>query len=359
MPLSQDKIEKISFQAIQVLHSRFTNFPEDASQNRNAPFHTAFLNAFSDKFADKACDVPFFVSLSGWLHGLSTTIGQNFFENTAFILSDGEKREYTSGKLGNLKITKKQRENIVEITANLSNKTAKSNLTEENNLIFIIDDTELVSAMDFSADVFVDDGKNITAIELKTVKPNSGGSQGEKRKILEGKAALFNKFPNHNISFFLGFPFDPTNKDSATGFEKERFTKSVINLNKSFAPEEILLAGELWNKLSGEENTMEQILAIINSIATVEFMNEYNFLNEQQNKIDNPRKYRELLLRWNLFSELDLFDKESELLAQIKNNKSSMKIFNQMIFKDGKYRRDRYENLKFHFTEDKGQENLF
>jgi len=346
MALSKDKIERISFQTIQVLYSRFTNFPEDASQNRNAPFHTAFLNAFDDKFADKACDIPFFVSLSSWLHGLNTTIGQNFFENTAYILSDGEKREYTSGKLGNLKITRKQRENIGKITANLSTKTAKPNLAEEDNLIFIINDTELVSAMDFSADVFIDDGRNITAIELKTVKPNSGGSQGEKQKILEGKAALFNKFPNHKISFFLGFPFDPTSKDSATGFDKERFTKSVINLNKSFAPEEILLAGELWDKLSGEPNTMEQILAIINSIATVEFMNEYNFLNEQQNKVDNPQKYRELLLRWNLFSELTLFDKNDEIKNQIMESKPLIKIFNQMIFDSGKYKHSRYEKLK-------------
>lgn len=350
MALSQDKIEKISFQTIQVLYSRFTNFPEDSSQNRNAPFHTAFLNAFDDKFADKACDIPFFVSLSSWLHGLNTTIGQNFFENTAFILSDGEKREYTSGKLGNLKITKKQRENIGIIMANLSTKTAAPNLTEENNLLFIIDETEMISAMDFSADVFVDDGTNIVAVELKTVKPNSGGSHGEKQKILEGKAALFNKFPNHEISFFLGFPFDPTSKDSATGFDKERFTKSVINLNKSFAPDEILLAGELWDKLSGETNTMEQILAIINSIATVEFMEEYNFLNDQQNKIDNPERYREILLRWNLFSEQLLFDRNDEIKSQIKESKSLTKIFNQMIFKAGKYDQERYEKLKVYLT---------
>ena len=359
MALSQDKIEKISFQVIQVLYSRFTNFPEDASQNRNAPFHTAFLNAFSDKFADKACDIPFFVSLSGWLHGLSTTIGQNFFENTAFILSKGEKREYTSGKLGNLRITLKQRENIGRIMADLSNKTAKPNLAEENNSIFITDESEQISAMDFSADVFIDDGKNIVAIELKTVKPNSGGSQGEKQKILEGKAALFNKFPNHNISFFLGFPFDPTSKDSATGFDKERFTKSVINLNKSFAPEEILLAGELWDKLSGEDQTMEQILEIINSIATVEFMNEYNFLNDQQNKAIDPGKYREILSRWNLFSEVELFDSESQLLSTIKDDRNLMKVFNQMMFKDGKHKQDRFETLKKQLTEEKEKKNLF
>ena len=350
MALSQSKIEKISFQTIQVLYSRFTNFPEDASQNRNAPFHTAFLNAFSDKFVDKACDIPFFLSLSGWLHGLSTTIGQNFFENTAFILSDGEKREYTSGKLGNLKITRKQRENIGKIIADLSNKTAKPNLTQEENLIFKVDETELINAMDFSADIFIDDGKNIIAIESKTVKPNSGGSQNEKQKILEGKAALFNKFPNHKISFFLGFPFDPTSKDSPTGFDKERFTKSVINLNKYFAPEEILLAGELWDKLSGEQNTMEQILSIINSIATVEFMDEYNFLNEPQNKAINPQKYRELLRRWNLFSEFSLFDNDHLIRSRIMESKPLMKIFNQMIFADGKYKQARYEKLKIYLV---------
>lgn len=350
MTLSQDKIEKISLQVIQVLYSRFTNFPEDASQNRNAPFHTAFLNAFSDKFADKACDIPFFVSLSGWLHGLSTTIGQNFFENTAYILSDGEKREYTSGKLGNLKITRKQRENISKIIADLSTKAAKPNLTDEDNLIFIHDESEFINAMDFSADVFIDDGKNIIAIELKTVKPNSGGSQGEKQKILEGKAALFNKFPNHQIFFFLGFPFDPTNKDSATGFDKERFSKTVINLNKYFAPEEILLAGELWDKLSNEQNTMKQILAIINSIATIEFMNEYNFLNEQQNKIDNPSKYREILFRWNLFSELALFDSGNEIRRETEESKSLFKVFNQLIFKDGKYNQTRFDKLKVFLT---------
>jgi hypothetical protein len=352
MALSQIKTEKISILVVQVLYSRFTNFPEDASQNRNAPFHTAFLNAFSDKFADKACDIPFFVSLSGWLHGLNTTIGQTFFENAAFILSDGEKREYTSGKLGNLKITVKQRETIGKIAANLSNKTIKPNLIEENKLLFINDDSELISAMDFSADLFINDGENITAIELKTVRPNSGSSQGEKQKILEGKTALFNKFPNHQISFFVVFPFDPTNRDSATGFDKDRFIKHVINLNKSFAPEEILLAGELWDKLSGEENTMESILTIINSIATPEFMNEYSFLNDQQNKINSPEKYGEILMRWNLFSELELFDKNPELMRKISGSKNLMKILNQLIFKDGKYKHDRYENLKTHLVED-------
>lgn len=332
--------ELFAIEVIESLYLQITEITGVVNCNQQGSYNITFLNSLTDDSTKK-------ISLESWTNGLTVTIGQNFFENTAFILSDGEKREYTSGKLGNLKITRKQRENINKITADLSTRTAKPNLAEEDDLIFITDDdSETVSAMDFSADVFIDDGRQITAIELKTVKPNSGGSQGEKRKILEGKAALFNKFPNHRISFFLGFPFDPTSKDSPTGCDKEKFTKSVINLNKSFAPEEILLAGELWDKLSGEQHTMEQILTIINSIATVEFMNEYNFLNEQQNKVGNPQQYRELLARWNLFSEIKLLDRESELLNQIKDDKSSMKIFNQMIFKDGKYKQERYEYLK-------------
>ncbi len=349
--ITEPQKELIAIEIIEPLYLQIEEIVEAINCHQREKFTDTFLTSLRNESTKK-------ITLESWANGLSTTIGQNFFENVAFILSDGEKREYTSGKLGNLKITKKQRENISEITANLSNKTTKPNLLEEDNLIFAFDETELINAMDFSADVFIDDGVNITAIELKTVKPNSGGSRGEKQKILEGKAALFNKYPNHKISFFLGFPFDPTSKDSATGFDKERFTKSVINLNKSFAPEEILLAGELWNKLSSEADTMEQILDIINSIATVQFLNEYNFLNEQQNKLDNPQKYREILSRWNLFSEIELFDKESELLNRIKNHKSAIKIFNQMIFKDGKYRQDRHETLKIYLIETEKQENL-
>lgn len=128
MPISPDKIERISLQVIKVLFTRFENFPEDATSNRNAPFHKAFMNAFVDKFQDKVSDIPFFISLSSWLQGLNTTLGQTFFENVAHILSDGEKREYTSKKLGNLSITKHQKENINSIVTELSTDRESPNL---------------------------------------------------------------------------------------------------------------------------------------------------------------------------------------------------------------------------------------
>jgi len=57
--IDKTKKEKISLVIVKTLYSKFMDFPEDASNNRNAPFHTAFLNAFSNKFEGKVSDIPF------------------------------------------------------------------------------------------------------------------------------------------------------------------------------------------------------------------------------------------------------------------------------------------------------------
>jgi hypothetical protein len=248
MSLNIEIKEKISIEVIKTLVSRFESFPEDASNNRNAPFHEYFLKAFSDKLDGKVSDIPFFISLSSWLHGLSGTLGMTFFENVAHHLSNGDKREYTSKKLGNLKITQTQKNNINNIITNLSNSTSIPDLNSENQLLFQDFNTPLVSAIDFSADVFIEDTNTITAIELKSVKPNSGEMRGEKQKILEGKAALYCKFPYKQVKFYVGFPFDPTvnpKNELVTSFNKPRFLGSIINMNKYFAADESLIAQEL------------------------------------------------------------------------------------------------------------------
>ena len=84
MALSNEQKEKISIEVIKTLVTRFESFPEDASNNRNAPFHEAFLKAFSDKLDEKVSDTPFFISLSSWLQGLNTTLGQTFFLPRSF-----------------------------------------------------------------------------------------------------------------------------------------------------------------------------------------------------------------------------------------------------------------------------------
>jgi hypothetical protein len=57
---------------------------------------------------------------------------------------------------------------------NLSNSEVVPNLTQENEAISIGNSGNLTNAIDFSADVFIEDTNSIVAIELKSVKPNSG-----------------------------------------------------------------------------------------------------------------------------------------------------------------------------------------
>ncbi len=350
MALRNQQKEKISIEVIKTLVTRFESFPEDASNNRNAPFHEAFLQAFSDKLSGKVSDTSFFISLSSWLQGLNTTLGQTFFENVAHHLCNGEKREYTSKKLGNLQITQTQKDCVTNIVTDLSNATAIPNLTNENNLIFQNSDAPLVSTIDFSADVFIEDANSITAIELKSVKPNSGEMRGEKQKILEGKSALYRHFTDKQISFYIGFPFDPTvnpNTESITSFNKTRFLGSIINMTKFFAPEETLVASELWDFLSGQSNTMENLLEIINSISTVAFLSKFRFLSDNTKRF--TPEYRHQLNEWNLFSEIELIDNNSTIVSNIGTNKDLTRIYKKTMFDSkGNYNSERFYTLKEH-----------
>jgi hypothetical protein len=348
MALSQQHLENISLEVIRTLVTRFESFPEDASNNRNAPFHEAFLKAFSDKLDNKVSDTPFFISLSSWLQGLNTTLGQTFFENVANCLCNGKKREYTSKRLGNLPITQTQRNHIAQIIADLSNSTKTPNLLEENALVFVQYNTLEINAMDFSADVFFEDSDSITAIELKSVKPNSGEMKGEKQKILEGKAALYKMFPNKTISFYIGFPFDPTvnpKTENVTSFNKERFLGSIINMNKYFATDESLIANELWDLLSGQANTMEQILGIINTISTTAFLDKFQLLNDNT-KRSSP-SYMAQLREWNLFSEIELINNNAIILRNISGEKMITRAYNRTAFDSkGNYDFERYNTLR-------------
>jgi len=333
--------EKIAHEVIKTLISRFESFPDDTTTNRNAPFHEAFLNAFKDKLEEKVTDIPFIISLSSWMHGLNTTLGQQFFENVAHIVSNGTKKEWTNKKDGNLFITKKQKDTINNIITKLSTDEEKPNLERENNLIFQDDYSQKVKAINFSADIFYEDETSVTAIELKSVKPNSGEMRGEKQKILEGKAALYHKFKPKKVNFFIAFPFDPTsNKDIE--YDKDRFLNSIINMKKSFCSDEVLLSAEFWDYISEEENTMQEILKIINSIATPDFMQNFQFIQDKQNIKNDKKQYREILAKWCLYNELRIFDNYNEISIKVKNDRKLLRIFNKSPFNNrGKYNLDR------------------
>jgi hypothetical protein len=343
--IEYSKKERIAFKVIKTLFSKFEDFPEDSSNNRNAPFHEAFLRAFSNKLNNRVSDVPFFISLSSWLHGLNTTLGQSFFESVAHILSDGYKKEFTAKRNSLLQITQIQKIAISNIITELKNNTENPNLNRENNLIFNNSTQPDSEADSFTVDVYIEYSTKVIAIELKSVRPNSGEMGGEKRKILQAKAALYNEFTGKEIIFYIGFPFDPTS-NIPTGHDKERFLDYLVDGSKYFALDEVLLANELWDFMSGDSNTMEQILEIINAIATPEFMDKYNYLNNNSNRLNDTENYNNLLQKWFLFREIDLLNNNAEILQKVRANKKATKIFNQPVFEDGEYNSNRYDFLK-------------
>lgn len=124
--------ESIALHVINTLKKQFDKFPDDFSENRNAPFHVAFLNAFATKLDGKVESQGVLISLSSWMHGLNTSLGQSFFENVAKILCDGTKKKF-KGK----RIYAKQSNIINEIMTDLKNANHTPDLVRENNLLNI------------------------------------------------------------------------------------------------------------------------------------------------------------------------------------------------------------------------------
>ena len=326
--ITERKKELIAQTIIKILVSRFSSFPEGGNNNRNAPFHVAFLNAFSDKLNGRVRDIPDYISLSSWLQGLNTSLGQSFFESVAHILCDGEKKDF-KGK----KIYSNQVNAISEIMIDLKNSTQKPSLKREDKIIINNRYGDTQNASNFTIDCFCETDNDVVAIELKSVRPNSGEMRGEKQKILQAKAVLRELYPNKTIKYFFGFPFDPTSL-TYSDYDKHRFIKYLVEAEKFIDQSEILLADELWSFLLGEQNgVMDELIHIINTIATPEFMEKYSTIQ------DKKQGYENILSDWFLTTERFIFDNRNRLQGN-----SFRKIANQCIFKtDGSYNDKRYE----------------
>ncbi|MCL4353452.1 TdeIII family type II restriction endonuclease [Patescibacteria group bacterium] len=198
------------------------------------------------------------------MHGLSTSLGSGF-EALAHILSGGYKKTFTNNFA--LKIKSSQAATIERIIRELKS-GSKPNVARENDLIFNFQAKDQdVESLGFTVDNYLEKESYIEGIELKSVRPNSGEGRGEKQKILYAKAAFRLLNSAKEIKYYVGFPFDPTSK-TPTGYDKERFFNYLVEFKKFFAFDEVLLATELWDHLSGQKNTMEEVFEII--IKTIE-----------------------------------------------------------------------------------------
>ena len=340
MTLPREKIEKIVHLVIRTVYERLQSFPSDASGNRNDPFRGTFLNAFEENLKKHVNSIPMLVSLESWLHGLSTTLGQSFFEQTAHVLCSGQKKKET------LHISESQDTAVSNIITELKNGSQKPDIAREESLIYQVNAQQSNSvSKKFTADCFFENNGTIVAIELKAVKPNRGESENEKRKILHAKAGLKNKYPDKKIRFCLGIPFDPQS-DTPTGHNKDEFMDYSVGFKDFFHPSEVLLADELWDFLSGDTNTMQQILDIVKDIATADFMNRFNFINEKKNR-GQKELYLEKLEAWKLYSEMKIIT--NGLHSDINTNRESRRTFSSKPFSGGKtggeYKKERLQEL--------------
>lgn len=337
MALDDRKKEKIARVVIKVLYSRFQSFPENASENRNAPFHEAFLKAFSEKLDGRVQDIPDYISLSSWLQGLNTSLGQTFFESVAQILCDGEKRDFKNKEIYSNQLTA-----ITEIMTDLKNGEEVPSQQREDSIIYSKANGEKKTAPQFTADCFYETDNEVVAIELKSVHPNSGEMRGEKQKILQAKAVLSQMYPNKSVKYFFGFPFDPTSdSDDDIGYDKQRFLEYLVEGIKFLDQHEILIADEFWSFLANSENAMNDILGIINQIATPQFMDIYEQIQNIETIRDlNERK--ELFNNWYLFSESEIIDR----LDRLSDNRSRRILRQQIFSSDGKYNSKRLELLQ-------------
>jgi len=260
MKLKKEQKNRIQEEIKKILESRIESFPDISSKNRNAPFHDVILECFKDQLKEFNIETPRLIAIASWMHGLSTSLGSGF-ENIAHILSGGYKRKFTGSFA--LKIKQNQSIAIEEIIRKLKSSEINPSIENENIQIFKYSKIDKdIESLGFTADVFIEKKNEIIAIEMKSVRPNSGEGRGEKQKILYGKSALKLLYPNHKIKFFIGFPFDPTSNEP-TKYDKKRFFNYLIEFKKFFAEDEVLIADELWDYLSGSKNTMDQILEII------------------------------------------------------------------------------------------------
>ncbi|OGJ55458.1 hypothetical protein A3D88_04330 [Candidatus Peribacteria bacterium RIFCSPHIGHO2_02_FULL_52_16] len=255
--------EAIRHKARSVIKTRMDEFIDDAKM-RNAPMHAAILDAFESRLAGLGLTVESTLRISSWIHGLNTSMG-SFFETVGNKLSGGKKRSFKNKNKTSLKVSTSQKQTIKNIWDDLKSGSADPNPKKEMSRIMKSRSSKMQKASDFTVDVFIEREKEIIAVEMKSVRPNKGESGGEKAKILEAKTALQNAFPKKKIIYITGYPFDPTS-ETPTGYDKDRFMAYLIGGKNYYANEEFMIGSELWDFLSGEKNTFEKILKIIEEV---------------------------------------------------------------------------------------------
>lgn len=338
--------ELIALEVIRVLYcssDRSVNKPPTIY--KHAPFHASFMSAVSPNKSGSWLNTPQFTNVNPYK--LAMILEWSFFEKIAHILSNGDRRRFVASEGTGLKITLSQKKIIDEIIRDLEwGSIQPSREEEDTKLARALPDAAIELIDDFIASIFVETDESVEIVVLKPANFHSWDMQREKADILRTKAALRIKFPSKQLRLYWGFPFDPW-CDLPTDANKLSFINKLHEGGRYLAYDEILLAGELWDRLSEDSNTLEQILAIIRLVAVSDFLERYRFLNDPLNVDKDRVVYARLLADWNLDREFRIVENIDDIRRALKEKKIPMRLLNNPIFDStGNYRSERYLMLK-------------
>jgi hypothetical protein len=120
-----------------------------------------------------------------------------------------------------------------------------------------------------------------------------------------------------------------------------------VGFKKYFDENEFLIASELWDFLSGEDNTMETIIEIINNIATTKFLEIFEYINNFENAENDKEKYLKSIEKWFLYSNCRIVNNLSPLKNISLQDIKLQRILNQTLFDNSiNYRFDRIQKLQ-------------
>jgi hypothetical protein len=277
-----------------------------------------WLRALRDEIDNEGCLDEFGVTIRNY--------DQLFLENTSHSLSDGYKNVFN-----NLEISNEQNRNIIEIITDLKKSLTSPNTEIENKKIFLSPKKEIKVGR-FEVDCYYETCDQLICINFVTDKYPS--FLLEKDRLLFSKAALKTAKPDKNILFYLGIPSTSIYKNQLQNEAKQYFSK-----------DEILIADELWGFLAEDTNTMQQLLDIINAIATPQFMEKFDLINTPENLYTQKEAVIRVLTKWCLNDELRIMQHFDALDDDKKARKQLLK---PIFLSSGEYNHSRCMSLLNH-----------
>lgn len=210
--------------------------------------------------------MPFQVSLLGkdrvalfsFIHSISTSLGQDFFEDTAVIVARPHFakvfKQYSIGKA----ISTDAQRVIQTLIDGLANGRILPNKVDEVKQVLAVAQSGTTEETETSlVDLFLQsDDDEEYYIELKTVKPNKDDFKSFKRMLLDWVAIRGKANPVAKIHTLLAFAYNPNEPKPYNWMTSGKMLDGKNDL---------LVAKDFWDFL-GSDNTYEELLNVFEKV---------------------------------------------------------------------------------------------